>query len=151
MSHHPTVRVLQTAEDPVVDQPDPADREEARHIRQVGRPLVSDPLPEILETGLGHADLENQQRDRDREDAITESFDPTRTPAISHADDTTPPRTALMTQISGRPPDTYRRASISVPPADHPAAGPRNWLTSSIDCATTASVIGLSNNSRPSH
>ena len=65
--HHAVVGVPQTAEDAVVGEPDPADREEARREAEVRRPFVEDALPEVVERRRRHADVEDEQRDRDRE------------------------------------------------------------------------------------
>ena len=45
---------------------------------------MGDTAPEIAELGLGYADLEDQQRDRDREHAVAERLDSPSVPAISH-------------------------------------------------------------------
>ena len=46
---------------------------------------MGDTAPEIVELGLGYADLEDQQRDRDREHAVAERLDPAGAPAIPTA------------------------------------------------------------------
>ena len=47
---------------------------------------MADATPEIAELGLRHSNLEDQQRDRDREHAVTERLDPAGPPTISHAE-----------------------------------------------------------------
>ena len=67
----------------MVGEPDPPDGDEARRIREVGGPLVDDAPPEVVERRLGDVDFEDQERDRDREDAVTERLRPARAPSSS--------------------------------------------------------------------
>src|SRR4029079_1102836 len=60
----------------VIDPHDP-DREEARRAGEVRRPEVEDgatELPGLLD--VGDDDLEDEQRDRDREDAVRKRLEP---------------------------------------------------------------------------
>ena len=82
--YHPAVGVLHASEDAVVCEPDPSDRDEARGIAQVRRPLISDAAPQMIELGLGNADVENEQRDRDREHTVAERLGPAGVPAVAH-------------------------------------------------------------------
>jgi hypothetical protein len=67
----------------VMREPDAADREEAPRVGQIGRPLLGDALPEVLEPGLRDADLEDEKGDRDCEDAVAERLDAARVPAVA--------------------------------------------------------------------
>ena len=60
----------------VIDPHDP-DREEARRVGEVRRPEVEQRLAEIpVLLDVGDDDLEDEQRDRDREDAVRERLEP---------------------------------------------------------------------------
>jgi hypothetical protein len=60
-------------EDVVVVDPHDADAEEADHVAEVRRPETDQRFTEVLaRLDVGHADLDDQQRDRDREDAVAE-------------------------------------------------------------------------------
>ena len=65
----------QAHEQPVMGHPDHADREEARDVREVRRPLGADRAPEMVELLGRELDLEHEQRDRDREHAVVERLD----------------------------------------------------------------------------
>ena len=47
---------------------------------------MGDAAPEVVELGLGNADLEDEQRDRDREYAVTERLHPAGAPVVTHRD-----------------------------------------------------------------
>ena len=47
---------------------------------------MADAAPEIAELGLRYRNLEDQQRDRDREDAVAERLDPAGAPTIAHVE-----------------------------------------------------------------
>jgi hypothetical protein len=66
-------------------QPQATDRDEARRVRQVGRPLVRDAVPEIPEPALRDIDLEDQQRDGNGEHPIAKRLQAAGAPAIAHA------------------------------------------------------------------
>src|SRR3712207_7659677 len=51
----------------VMGHPDRPDGQEARHVGQVGRPLIRDATPEVVEVRLRYADVEDQQGDGDGE------------------------------------------------------------------------------------
>jgi hypothetical protein len=46
--------------------------------------LMSDAVPQMIELGLGNADVENEQRDRDREHTVAERLGPAGVPAVAH-------------------------------------------------------------------
>jgi hypothetical protein len=77
-AHHHAIRTCQAAEDSVVHPPQATDRDEALRVRQVGRPLVRDALPEVVEVTFQDADLDDEQGDRDREDAARRVLSPDR-------------------------------------------------------------------------
>jgi hypothetical protein len=57
-------------------QPDDSDRHEAREVREKRRPLVEDGAEQVI-AGIGRdAELEDEERDRDREDAVAERLQP---------------------------------------------------------------------------
>jgi hypothetical protein len=61
------------------DQHDPkaADHREAERVRQQILPLVPERVGEVVAGDvLRHLEIEHQQRDRDREDAVAEGDDP---------------------------------------------------------------------------
>ena len=59
----------------VVVEPDDPDCEKAREEREVRRPKLGECMPEAVLSRVGHLELEDQQRDRDREDAVAERLD----------------------------------------------------------------------------
>src|SRR5207247_9181765 len=61
----------------VVIHPDDADREEAHEVRRVGRPEAQERGGQIGRVSW-HAELQDEQRRRDREDAVAEGLEPTR-------------------------------------------------------------------------
>jgi len=73
--HQVRIDVAQVREQPVVREPDAADREEARDVREVRRPLLADGPPQVVEVLRLDVDLEHEQRDRDREHAVAERLD----------------------------------------------------------------------------
>jgi hypothetical protein len=83
-AHEHRVDRLETPEEPVMGEPDAADREEARHVREVRRPLVRQGPPEMVELRRVDLDLEHKQRDRDGEDAVAEGLDPAGRPSLAH-------------------------------------------------------------------
>ena len=46
---------------------------------------MSDAAPQVVERCLGDSDFENEQRDRDREHAVTERLRSARAPAVAHS------------------------------------------------------------------
>ena len=70
------VRRPQRARDRRVLQPDHADRQEARQEGQERRPLVEDRAQQVLRRVAVDAQLEHEQRRRDREDAVAERLEP---------------------------------------------------------------------------
>ena len=60
-----------------VAEPDHPDRQEARDVREIRRPLVQDPAQQVIARVRRHAELEDEQRDRDREDAVAERLEAT--------------------------------------------------------------------------
>jgi hypothetical protein len=81
---HHAIRTCQAAEDPVVQRPQVTDRDEARRVGQVGRPLVHDALPEVVEITFRDADLEDEQGDRDGKDAVAKRLQAARAKAVAH-------------------------------------------------------------------
>ena len=61
----------------VVIDPDDADREEAHEVSGIRGPEMQERATQIGRLSR-HAQLEHEQRSRDREDAVTECFEPTR-------------------------------------------------------------------------
>src|ERR1700756_3728756 len=53
----------------MVSDPDAADGQEARHVGEVGRPLVFQVLTEVAQIGW-NLDLQHQDRDRNREHPV---------------------------------------------------------------------------------
>ena len=68
----------------MVGGPDPSDGEEAGGVGQVRGPLIGYATPEISKCRLGHVDLEDEQRDCDREDAVAERLYPAGAPVFAH-------------------------------------------------------------------
>ena len=83
-AHEPVVQVLQALEDAVVCEPEPSDRDEARRVAQIGGPLIPDAGPQVVELGLRNVDVEDEQRDGDREDAVAERLRSPRGPPVAH-------------------------------------------------------------------
>ncbi len=62
---------------------------------------MSDAAPQVVERCLGDSYFENEQRDRDREHAVTERLRPARAPAVAHSEPftacaTAPARSATL-------------------------------------------------------
>ena len=69
------VRSAQRARDPRVGHPDDADRQEARDVGEIRRPLVQDRAQRMVgRVGLD-GQLEDEQGDCDCEDAVAERFE----------------------------------------------------------------------------
>ena len=65
---------------------------------------MADAAPEIAELGLRYRNLEDQQRDRDREHAVAERLDPAGAPTIAHVEAASTAATADPARRSaGRP------------------------------------------------
>ena len=115
---------------------DDEDAQESRHILGWGRSLAW--LEDVVEEQKVHGEETDDQKNLD-------SASHASIVAVSCRRPSTLPYASVLS------PYTYSRASVSSAPVDHPAPGPRNWLTSSAESATTASVSGRSSSSRPSH
>ena len=113
--HDPAVCVPQASEDAVMDQPDPSDRDEARRIAQVRRPLISDAAPKMIELGLGNADVENEKRDRDREHTVAERLGSAVCPAVPHRAPLRRPAPLSCARVDGR--RRARQPEATPPPA----------------------------------
>ena len=68
----------------MVNEPNTADRQEAREIGQVGGPLLEDPGQEIVELVGRDRELQDEQRDRDREHAVAERLQPVGLEVVAH-------------------------------------------------------------------
>ena len=110
----------QAPEDPVVGHPDPADRQEAGRVREIRRPLIGDPAPEIVEVRRRHVHLEDQQRDRDREHAVAERLHPVGRPVVARHPDSLRTPVEASTAASRRVPPSRRRRSSARPIAGGP-------------------------------
>ena len=73
----PPVDALAVLEQGVVIHPDDADGEEAHEVSRIRRPQPHERTAQIARVG-GYAQLEHEQRCGDREDAVTECFEPAR-------------------------------------------------------------------------
>ena len=84
----------------VVIHPDDADREEAHEVRRVGRPEAQERGGQIGRVS-GHAELQDEQRRRDREDAVAEGLEPARAhrPSLNEPPEGLP-RPAVCTVLS---------------------------------------------------
>jgi len=77
--HERGVDASQPAEKPVMGDPHATDCQEARHVRQIGRPLMLQIVAEMTQI-RGNLYLQHQDRDRDREHAVAERVHPTLIP-----------------------------------------------------------------------
>ena len=75
--HDPRVGPGDVAEHRVVVDPDGPDDDEAHQVGDVRRPEGEERRAEPR-AGLRHGDREDEQRDREREDAVAERLDPVR-------------------------------------------------------------------------
>ena len=82
--HQPPVHVREPDEDAMVREPDAADGEEARRVREICRPLLDDPAQQIVELAGRNIEIENEERDRDRDDAVAERLGATGLQARLH-------------------------------------------------------------------
>ena len=71
------VDAAQTAEDAVVVQPDDSDVQEREQVGDVLRPLLPEAMGEASLPASG-TELEDEQRDGDREDRVAEGLDAAR-------------------------------------------------------------------------
>ncbi len=71
------VRGAQRTGDRRVLQPDDPDRQEARYVREQRRPLVHDCPQQVVTGALRDAELQDEQGDRDRKDAVAEGLQAT--------------------------------------------------------------------------
>jgi hypothetical protein len=70
------VKAGHVAEEAVVDDPEATDHREAEPVGEEVLALVPQDRPEVVVADvLGHAEIEHQQRDRDREDPVAEGDD----------------------------------------------------------------------------
>src|SRR5262245_51227535 len=77
--HQPAVGVVEVFGNRGMSEPDRADRGEAHKVGEVGRPLVEDGAQKVLLRAGGYRGLQHEQRDSDREDAVTERLQTRRT------------------------------------------------------------------------
>src|SRR5262249_49180947 len=59
----------------VMVDPDDPDRDEARDVRQIGRPDAGELVTEVRTARRGNTDFEYEERRSDREDAVAEGFE----------------------------------------------------------------------------
>ena len=74
----PAVGARDQLEHAVVVHPHDPDHHEREHVGDVGRPLVAERAREVAGAHVRDLDLEDQQRDRDRDDAVAEGFESAR-------------------------------------------------------------------------
>jgi hypothetical protein len=69
------IHAVDEMEQPVMVDPHDADRREAGQVGRVRWPLLGQPRSERPFARMRHLELEDEQRDRDREHAVAERFD----------------------------------------------------------------------------
>ena len=76
-AEQPAVEAGHFGEEAVMDDPEAADHREAERVGEEVLALVPEDVAEVVAMEvLGDAEVEDQQRDRDREDAVAEGDDP---------------------------------------------------------------------------